>query len=355
MNGASKGSSATTMRAAILYGRQDIRVEEVPVPKPGRGEVLVRIKAALTCGTDLKVYAHGTHARMLKPPARFGHEFSGIVEEIGPGVTRWQPGTRAVAANSAPCRACFTCQRGQENLCEDLLFVNGAYAEFLLLPERIVRENLLEIPSSLSFQAAALTEPLACVVRGWEAIAPRKGETAILVGTGPIGLMFIQLLRNSGVQVLAVGKGEGRLQSALQLGAKQVFNLSELKDPVAALKEATPHGKGADLVIEAVGRPEAWSQAVEFSRPGGRTLLFGGCPAGTKVSLDAAQIHYGERSLLSVFHHTPEAIRQALRLLSEGIVTPEPLISCQIPLAQLPALFQQMLGEKAAAKTAVIP
>lgn len=343
------------MRAAILYGKEDVRLEQVPIPQPKAGELLIQIQAALTCGTDLKAYRRGYHAKMLKPPARFGHEFAGTVAQSGPGVDRWQPGMRVVAANSAPCRICFFCRKGQVNLCEDLLFVNGGYAEFLLLPERLVRENLLEIPPGLSFQAAALTEPLACVIRGWEVIAPQKGETAILLGSGPIGLMFMQLLRNAGVQVLVVGKGESRLQSARQLGAKEVFNLSKLTDPVTTLRESTPQGKGADLVIEAVGRPEAWSQAVELCRPGGRTLLFGGCPAGTKVSWDAAHLHYGERSLRSVFHHTPEAIREALRLLSERVVMPEPLISRQAPLAQLPALLREMLGDKAAVKTAITP
>ena len=343
------------MKAAILYGKEDIRVEEVPVPKPGRGELLVRIKTALTCGTDLKVYARGYHARMIQPPARFGHEFSGIVEEIGPAVTRWRPGTRVVAANSAPCRACFTCQRGQVNLCEELLFVNGAYAEFLLLPERIVRENLLEIPSSLSFQAAALTEPLACVVRGIRAAAPQAGETAVLLGAGPVGLMFAQLLQNAGARVLLVGKGAQRLEQARRIGVESVFDLEQVGDLVETVRAQTVQARGADLVIEAVGQARAWEAAMALTRPGGRALLFGGCPSGTRVPLDADKMHYGEQTLLSVFHHTPEAIREALGLLAKGIVKPDLLVTQEAPLQGLPELFGRMLRDKDSVKTAVIP
>ena len=172
------------MKAAVLYAKEDVRLEQKPVPEPGPGEVLVRIAAALTCGTDLKVFRNGGHAKMLKVPALFGHEFGGIIEKVGAGVTPWKPGQRVVAANSAPCRSCFYCKRGQPNLCEDLLFVNGAYAEFLLLPARIVKENLLEIPKNLSFKAAALTEPLACALRGIQAVNPKKNALLTSSFTG---------------------------------------------------------------------------------------------------------------------------------------------------------------------------
>ena len=155
------------MKAAVLHGKEDVRLEEVPVPEPGPGEVLIKVRSALTCGTDLKVFRSGSHAKMLEAiPALFGHEYAGVVERVGAGVARWKPGARVVGANSAPCRSCLFCKRGRPNLCKDLLFVNGAYAEYLRIPARIVQENLLEIPEKLSFQAAALTEPLACVVRG---------------------------------------------------------------------------------------------------------------------------------------------------------------------------------------------
>lgn len=343
------------MKAAVLYGKEDVRVEEVPVPSPGPGEVLIRIRSALTCGTDLKVFRSGSHARMIKPPALFGHEFAGTIEKVGSGIDGWRAGQRVVAANSAPCRACFYCRKGQPNLCEDLLFVNGAYAEYLLLPARVVRENLVEIPEKLPFQSAALTEPLACVVRGMEALRPVKGETAVVLGTGPVGLMFIQLAAKAGAQVLALGKGERRLEAARACGAAQAFDLAGLSDPVRAVREATPEAKGADLCIEAVGRPQAWSQAISIARPGGRVLLFGGCPAGTEVSLDTRRVHYDELTLLSVFHHTPQAIRQALGFIADGTVRPELLITRDAPLKELPNILRGMLTDQDAVKTAITP
>ena len=343
------------MKAAVLYGKEDVRLEQRPVPEPGAGEVLIRVQAALTCGTDLKVFRNGGHAKMLRPPALFGHEFAGIIEKTGPGAGGWRPGQRVVGANSAPCRACFYCKRGQPNLCEELLFVNGAYAEFLLLPARVVRENLLEIPADLSFQAAALTEPLACALRGFQAVAPKKEETIAVLGAGPVGLLFVQLAAKAGSRVVVTGKGKQRLEAARRSGAGTVIDLAQSPDAAAALRQATPESKGADAVIEAVGRPEAWKQAIAAVRPGGRVLLFGGCPAGTEVSLDTRRLHYDELSILSVFHHTPEAIRQSLGLLADGTIRPELLITRSAPLDDLPAILRRMLTDQDAVKTAILP
>ena len=343
------------MKAAVLYGKEDVRLEEVPVPALEPGEVLLKVESALTCGTDLKVFRNGSHARMIRPPALFGHEFSGVIEAVGPGVTLWRRGQRAVAANSAPCRSCFFCARNQPNLCEDLLFVNGAYAQFLRVPARIVRENLLEIPEGVSFQTAALTEPLACVLRGMEALRPAPDETAVILGAGPVGLLFTQLATHAGARVIVVGKGARRLKSALACGAQTVLDLSLIADPVAQIKEATPHAKGADLVIEAVGQPTAWTQAISLARPGGRVLLFGGCPSGTQVTLDTQRVHYDEITLLSVFHHTPEAVRKSLRLLTDGTVRAQPLITGQAPLEELPHILRRMLTEQDSVKTEILP
>ena len=343
------------MKAAVLYGKEDVRLEEVSLPEPGPGEVVIRVRSALTCGTDLKVFRNGSHAKMLKPPALFGHEYAGIVERVGAGVTRWKPGARVVGANSAPCRSCFFCQRNQPNLCKDLLFVNGAYAEYLKIPARIVKENLLEIPEELSFQRAALTEPLACVVRGMQVARPTRGETVAVLGTGPVGLMFIQLLAGAGIQVIAVGKGTRRLKAAGAFGAQTVLDLAGLPDPTARVRAETPEGLGPDLVIEAVGRPAAWSQAISVVRPGGRVLLFGGCPPATEVPLDTRRMHYDELTLLSAFHHTPEAIRESLDLLARGVVRSDLLVTGQAPLADLPAILHRMLTEQDTVKTEIQP
>jgi L-iditol 2-dehydrogenase len=177
------------MTAAVLYGREDLKVEEVAIPELADDEVLVRVKVALTCGTDLKVWKRGYHARMITPPAVFGHELAGEVAAVGSAVRGGvRIGMRVVPANSAPCNACLFCRKDRQNLCEDLLFNNGAYAEFVRIPGRIVQQNLLEIPDHVSFRDAAMAEPLACVLRGIEETHVHTGDTAVVVGCGPIGL-----------------------------------------------------------------------------------------------------------------------------------------------------------------------
>jgi len=137
------------MLAAVLYGSEDLRMERIPVPKIGAGELLLRVGAALTCGTDLKVYRRGYHAMMLKPPVVFGHEVAGVVAEVGAGVTKFRVGDRVLPLNSAPCDACYFCLHNQQNLCQDLLFNNGAYAEYMRIPARIVEKNMLHVPENV--------------------------------------------------------------------------------------------------------------------------------------------------------------------------------------------------------------
>src|SRR5438876_8720080 len=208
------------MTAAVLYGREDLKIEQVAIPALGDDEVLVRVKVALTCGTDLKVWLHGYHARMIAPPAIFGHELAGTIELLGPRVQgTLQPGMRVVPANSAPCNRCLFCRRAQFNLCDDLLFNNGAYAEYIRIPARIVQQNTLVIPDHVSFQNAALVEPLACVLRGIEELGVHPGDTAIVIGCGPIGLKFVRVLSQRGSRVIALGKRPSQTHAAERLGA----------------------------------------------------------------------------------------------------------------------------------------
>src|ERR1700681_3463118 len=194
------------MTAAVLYGKQDLKIEQVPIPRVGDGEVLVKVQVALTCGTDVKVFQRGYHARMIVPPAVFGHELAGDVVAVGQDVTRFTVGQRVVAANSAPCEACYFCKRGQQNLCGDLLFNNGAYAEYIRIPSRIVERNTYEIPAHVSYQDAALVEPLACVLRGLAETGMRAGDTIAITRLGPIRLMFVRLAKVEGARVIAIGR-----------------------------------------------------------------------------------------------------------------------------------------------------
>ena len=198
------------MKAAVLYGKEDIRIEEIAPAPLKAGEARIQIEAALTCGTDLKVFKRGYHDRMIVPPAVFGHELAGIISEIAPDVSGWSVGDRVVVANSAPCGACFFCRNAQENLCDDLLFLNGAYAESIVVPARFVQKNLLRLKPETAFRDAALVEPLACVVQGIEEARLKGGQRVLLPGAGPIGLMFVALARHSGCEVTVAGRRQVR-------------------------------------------------------------------------------------------------------------------------------------------------
>ena len=346
------------MQAAILHGKENVRIETVPISDVGRGEARVRIGAALTCGTDVKVFRRGYHAHMLTPPIRFGHEFAGVIETVGEGVENWRVGERVVAANSAPCEVCFYCRRGRFELCEDLLFLNGAYAERITVPARIVAKNLLPLPDHVAFEEAALTEPLACVVRGMEETPIEKGETVIVLGLGPIGLLFVRLCHLAGARVIAAGRRQERLALAERLGAAEVFDTEAIAeaDLIPTLTARTEGGRGADKVIEAVGAPQTWETAIALARKAGTVSLFGGCPKDTFVRVDTHRIHYDEITLRGTFHHTPAAVRAAFDLIASGQVPAREFIQSQAPLSDLPHILADLAcGRHSAVKTAILP
>jgi L-iditol 2-dehydrogenase len=332
-----------------------VKIEQVPIPRVGEGEVLIKVQVALTCGTDLKVYQRGYHARMIVPPALFGHELAGVIEEVGPGVKGFRKGMRVVALNSAPCQACFYCSKHQENLCEDLLFNNGAYAEYIKVPKRIVELNMLAIPQGMSFEAAAMTEPLACVLRGLQETGVEIGDNVAVIGGGPIGLMFLQVAKAIGCNPIAVVKRDEQVAAARKFGAEQVVQINDRVDTVEAVRALTPGGRGVDVVIEAVGRPQAWQWAIDMARKGGTVNLFGGCPSGTKVEIDTNRLHYSEITLKATFHHTPDTVRRAFKLIAEKKVQPTDYITGEAPLSKLQDILRHMLNRTGDIKTAIIP
>jgi L-iditol 2-dehydrogenase len=355
-----RSANRKTMRAGVLHGREDLRVDDVAAPVAGPGELVVRVGAALTCGTDLKVYRRGYHAKMLTLDRLFGHELAGTVEQVGDGVTGFRVGDRVVPLNSAPCDKCLYCRAGQQNLCEELLFNNGAYAEMIRVPARIVAKNTLRLPDGMAFEHAALTEPLACVMRGLEESAARAGQTAVVLGAGPIGLLFIHAASLMGLHVIAVVKRRDQVATAKHFGAEQVVRLAEVDDPIAAARALTPEGKGADIVFEAVATPEAWQWAVRMARKGGLVNLFGGPPAGTTVELDTNLIHYSDLTIKASFHHTPATARAAFALLRSGRFQCDDFLTGTATLEELPGVFRAMLtrpaeGTRAEIKTVIYP
>jgi len=342
------------MLAAVLYGKEHVEIEKVAVPKLGDGDVLVRVRAALTCGTDVKVFRRGYHARMIVPPALFGHELAGDVVGVGAGVKSFKIGQRVVAANSAPCGDCFYCKRNNENLCEKLLFNNGAYAEYIRIPSRIVERNMYEIPEQVAYQDAALVEPLACVIRGIDETRVRAGDTVVVIGVGPIGLMFVRLLSLRGCKVIAVGRRKPQLDRAVRLGAQVALSILEEKDIVGAVRSVT-NGYGADVVMEAVGTTETWQQAMLMLRRGGVANFFGGCPADTVVNLDTNLMHYSEITCMASFHHTPAHVRKALEAVVAGYITAYDFVTGEEPLSNLNEVLSHQLHKNGAVKTAIIP
>ncbi len=345
----------STMKAAVLHGREDIRIESVPVPRAAPGELVVRVGAALTCGTDLKVFRRGYHARMIVPPALFGHELAGTVVEAGEGVADFAPGDRVVALNSSPCGECYFCERGQENLCDDLMFNNGAYAEFIRIPERIVAKNTLHVPDHVPLEHAALTEPLACAVHGFKDSHPRCGDVVAVIGGGPLGLMILHVAALAGYETIAIVKHDGQVEAARQLGAAHVVQAETIRNAIRDARALTSRSRGVDIAIEAVGTPETWQEALELVRKGGTVNFFGGCAANTHVTLDTNRIHYSDITMRATFHHTPTMCREALNLIAGGRFQAGAFITGRAHLYELNRVFETLMNRSSEIKTAIVP
>lgn len=332
------------MSACLFYGPYDLRNEKVPTPQISDNEILVKIKASLTCGTDLKTFQRG-HPLLIKSiPSTFGHQFSGIVTKVGKNVRTFRVGQRVVALNSAPCFKCNFCIKEEFSLCENIEFLNGAYAEYIAVPERIVQHNTYELPQNISFEAAASLEGLAVVVHGLERSGISSDKSVCIIGTGSIGLMFAALAKLNGAKVISIGRKDFKLKVAAELGADYTFNSLEFKNPEELnkkIREVT-YGIGPEIVIEAVGLPDTWELATKLVSRGGLVNFFGGCKKGSKVELDTYRLHYEELKLIGVFHHTPKHVQAALQFLRSDLFQErvlEKIITHTVPLRELEKAF----------------
>jgi L-iditol 2-dehydrogenase len=342
------------MLAAMIYGVKDLRVEEISKPKVDHGEVLVRVKAATTCGTDLKIFQRGYVEGVIKLPTVFGHEWAGEVEAVGEGVSWSWIGMRVRAGNSAPCLRCRMCQKGSFNLCENMMWLWGAYAEYIKVPARMVLVNMQEIPAHVSFEEAAVTEPLACVLRGAEKANIKLGDSVAIIGAGPIGLLHLLTAKKMGAEkIIVTDLVDERLQYAKELGADETVN-AEREDAVKRVKELTD-GYGADVVIEAIGQPSTWEQALRMARKGGTVLEFGGCPPNTEIRVSTEMLHYGDLTVIGAFHTTPTYFKKALNLIASKTINVQPLITRKMPLGKIKEAFETLTTSKKDVKIAITP
>lgn len=340
------------MLQGVLVKPGNIEIHEAKTPVPLRGEMLVKIKAALTCGTDLKAFIRG-HP-VIPMPGPFGHEFSGTVAKTGAGVRGFKEGDDIMAVHSAPCLSCWYCRKKLHNLCENIMSTKilGAFAEYIVLPSRIVRQNVFHKPRNLSFEEAALLEPLSCVVHGWATAHSDlfwqggSRPAALIIGAGPIGLLHLMLLKEKKAEVTVMDINTQRLRTANKLGAD--FTMRPEK-----INENAGHAS-FDYVFECTGKPEVWENAVNYLRRGGTAVLFGGCPKGTTVTYDTYRLHYDEITLKGCFHYTPEDVRKAYGLLKSGRLPVSELISGRYPLKDIGKTFQQLAKGKGL-KYAIIP
>ena len=316
------------MNAVRYYAPNDIRYEEVEIPELKEGEILVKVKTALTCGTDVKTFRRGHPVLIKKTPSGFGHEFSGIVEKIGNNVSNVKIGDRVVCANSAPCGECFHCKREEYELCENLDLLNGAYAEYIVIPKRIVEKNTLIIPDGLDFSLATFCEPLANVIHGIAKTPIKKGDTVGVMGIGPIGLMFAKLAKLKGARVIAMGRNPLKLKMAKEFAnADIVIDLKENPDFDEIVRSYTTDNRGLDVAIECVGLSEMWEKMFNLTRKGGYVHFFGGCKGDSKVSLDTRRLHYDEVKIISSFHHTPKYFKESLDMITSRKINVEKLIT----------------------------
>ncbi|MGD8505728.1 MAG: zinc-binding dehydrogenase [Candidatus Bathyarchaeota archaeon] len=344
----------TKMKAALLYGVKDLRIENIEKPKVGYGDALVKVKAATTCGTDLKIFQRGYVSGVIQLPTVFGHEWAGEIVEVGEGVPWLNEGMRVRAGNSSPCLRCKMCQRGQYNLCEDMMWLWGAYAEYIKIPARIVMLNTQQVPFHVSYEEAAITEPLACVLHGLEKTHAKLGDTIAIIGAGPIGLLHLIVAKKMGTSRIIISDMiDERLQLARRLGADETIN-AKREDTVKETKRLT-EGYGADMVIEAIGFPATWEQALRMVRKGGTVLEFGGCPPETEIKVSTEQLHYGETTVLGTFHTTPAHFRKALSLIASGTLNVKPLVTRKMKLDNIKEAFQKLATSKNDIKIAVLP
>ncbi|NVM31990.1 MAG: zinc-binding dehydrogenase [Candidatus Helarchaeota archaeon] len=346
------------MIAAMFHGPKNVVLEETAIPEISDDEILVKIKAATTCGTDRKLFLRPgkKYPSYFKPPTIFGHEIAGEIYQIGKNVTGYEIGQPVYVHDSGPCLKCFYCKIGRHSLCENITWNWGTWTEYLKVPKEIIQcGNMVPFNTKdLSFAEAALTEPLSCVLMGVERSNIGLGDTVVIMGAGPIGLFWTNLVKNKGAKIIQVDLKKERLGLAKKIGADVILNASEEKDIIQAVKDHTDDGRGADIAVEAVGYPETWESTVKMARKGGLVNLFGGPPPTSDFSVNTALLHYNELTLIGVFHTTPRYVQASINLLANRKIDTDIFLTAELKLDELDKILDNLVNQKGV-KTAIIP
>ena len=324
------------MRAALLYGKEDLRIEDLPMPEIGPEEILLQVKAAAICGTDIRMYKNGAKGVGPRSPLVLGHELSGVVVKAGKAVRGVQEGTPVAVAPNMGCGTCDACVSGNTQLCDNgfrAFGINlpGGFAEFLRIPAEAVRQgNLCPIGPEVSFAAAALAEPLSCVYNAFQRCAIRPGDRVLIIGAGPIGLMHAKLARLGGAaRVMLNDLSEERLEICRQLEPSLITVAGEVTQRIMSMTG----GRGADVVITACPAPEAQVTALKVAAMNGRVLFFGGLPADRAiVGLDTNLIHYRQLIVSGTTRQSLSQYRAVLRLIEDGLLKVDDLVSARWPV-----------------------
>jgi len=341
------------MKTVGLYAIGDARVVDLEKPSPGPGEVVVQVKVATTCGTDLKTFLRGRPNQPF-PTIPWGHECAGIIDEVGAGVVDWKPGDRVAFHNSAPCYQCYYCKRQQFELCDHLLGNWGAYAEYILIPAPIVSTAMFAMPEAMAFETASLLEPFACTVYGAARGGIRPTDSVAVIGAGFQGIGMIQLAKLYGAsQIFVLDMVPSRLKLAGSFDGVTPIHVKEA-DPLTVIREATD-GRGCDVVIEAAGTPPTWELAIDLTRKGGRVVEYGGCKGGTTISVSTERLHYHGLEIIGVLHTTPQYVRMAWDLLCHGSVDLSGTITEHTALDDIQGIYERLRDDKDQIKIALEP
>jgi len=322
------------LKAALLYRPRDIRIEEIPKYKINENEVLIKVKACGICAADLRIYNGIKSLWTPKYPVILGHEVSGIVEDIGSNVSKVNIGDRVTVDMIVRCGKCHYCLIGRDNLCENRGPFIGGFAEYTKAPER----NVFKIPNSISFEEASLAEPLACCINSIEKLNINYGDTVLIIGAGPMGLLHLQLLKIKGVRIIVSEIIDERLEIASKLGADELINPNK-EDFESRVKKLT-NGRGVDGVIVAVGNKRAIEQGIKAAGKTATVIFFGAIWPPTQITIDPNLLHYKEIILTGVHSRTLKQFYQAVKLISNRQVNVKPIITHTYPLEKINEAFR---------------